>query len=81
MSKRLQVMMPDDEYGAVEEAARRDGETVSVWVRRALRESRQSRPSKDVARKLWVLHDALSYNGPTGDIDQILEETAQGYLA
>ena len=37
MSKRLQVLMDEEEYLEVQGAARRQRLTVSEWVRRALR--------------------------------------------
>ena len=40
MSKRLQVVMSEDEFDEIREAADRDRVTVSAWVRRVLREAR-----------------------------------------
>ncbi|MFT4163732.1 MAG: hypothetical protein QM650_00640 [Microlunatus sp.] len=81
MSKRLQVVMDDAEYADTEAAARREGETVSQWVRRTLRHARQSQPKVAQARKLAALRATRGLEFPTGDIDQILEETERGYLS
>ena len=40
MSKRLQVVLEDDEYGEIQAAAEHQRLTVSAWVRRVLREAR-----------------------------------------
>ncbi|HMS76697.1 ribbon-helix-helix protein, CopG family [Gordonia sp. (in: high G+C Gram-positive bacteria)] len=79
MSKRLQVVMDDEEYADIEAIAKRSGESVSVWVRRALREARRQQPQAEAGRKLASLRAALAYEFPTGDIEQILEETEAGY--
>lgn len=81
VSKRLQVVMDDIEYADVEAAARRQGATVSQWVRQTLQEARLRQPKADSARKLAVLRDALGHDFPTGDIEQILAETERGYLS
>ena len=79
MSKRLQVLLDEQELQNVREAARQDGVTVSEWVRRALREARRRQPQGDIDRKLQVIRRAMQYNGPTADIDQMLAEIEQGY--
>lgn len=81
MSKRLQVVMDDSEYGDIEDAAQRNGETVSQWVRQTLREARTRQPKIASARKLAVLRTALGHNFPAGDIEQLLSETESGYLS
>ncbi|MGH2781342.1 MAG: CopG family transcriptional regulator [Thermoleophilaceae bacterium] len=81
MSKRLQVLLDEDEFDELREVARRNGVPVSVWVRGALREAHRREPSGDVERKLRAIRRAMQYEGPTGDIEQILAETEQGYLS
>ena len=44
MSKRLQVLIVEDEYLEIQEAARRRRMTVSEWVRRALRKAMDDQP-------------------------------------
>ncbi len=48
MSKRLQVLLDEDEFEDLRRAASRQGVPVSEWVRRALREARGQEPSGDV---------------------------------
>ena len=79
MSKRLQVLLDEEELQDLREAARRDGVPVSEWVRRALREARRRRPQGDVDRKLQALRTAMQYEFPAPDIDQMLAEIEQGY--
>ena len=40
MSKRLQVVLSDDEYAEIQAAADRERMTISAWVRRVLRDAR-----------------------------------------
>lgn len=79
MSKRLQVVMDDSEWAEIEAIARRHGQTVSDWVRGALRAARRDEPSRSADRKLAALRAAVQHEGPTGDIDQINAEIASGY--
>ena len=44
MSKRLQVLLPDQEMTEIQRLARRERLTVGEWVRRVLREAREQRP-------------------------------------
>ncbi len=78
MSKRLQIVMPDDEYRAVTEAAQRQGKPVARLVRESLRrtlaEESVMAPSERIARVLQFARFA----GPTGDIDSLLEEIERG---
>ena len=45
MSKRLQVLLPDQEMSDIQRLAKREHFTVGEWVRRALREARAGRPA------------------------------------
>ena len=72
--------MDESEYAAVEAAALREGETVSQWVRQTLSRARREQPEVEVARKLALLRSTREMDGPTGDIEQLLEEAARGYI-
>ena len=50
MSKRLQVLIVEDEYLEIQEAARRRRMTVSEWVRRALRKAMDDQPGTAEAK-------------------------------
>ncbi|MCY3690414.1 MAG: ribbon-helix-helix protein, CopG family [Chloroflexota bacterium] len=92
MAKRLEILLDDAEYAAVEEAAKRRQVSVSEWVRQALRDTRQAeltevmrKPDSEkdperIARKLKALEEASKHNLPTADIDQMLQEIRDGYM-
>lgn len=79
MSKRLQVVLDDEEYGRIERFARRERMTVSEWVRRALRQAGEAQPSVDAGRKLAAVRAAVRHEFPTADIEQMIREIEQGY--
>lgn len=81
MSKRLQVLLEDGEFGQLRATARRHGMTVSEWVRQLIREGARQDDSGDPARKLEIIRWASEFSFPTADIDQMLAEIEQGYLA
>lgn len=78
MSTRLQVLLPEAELREIRRFARGQGLTVGEWVRRTLREARAGRSLKDPEIKLAALRRAAAMAHPTGDIEQILEETGRG---
>ena len=80
MSKRLQVILDDTEYGEIRRIARRHRMNVSEWVRQALRRARRSEPAIEAGRKLESIRSAFEYDFPTADIEQMLEEIEHGYL-
>ena len=75
MTKRLQVLIVEDEYLEIREAARRRRMTVSEWVRRALRKAMDDQPGTAEA-KLRAIADASRHSFPTADIETMLGETA-----
>ena len=79
MSKRLQVLLPDQEMAEIQRFARRERVTVGEWVRRVLREARSRRPVSEPETKLKAIRRAAEYSFPTGEIDQMLKEIEQGY--
>ena len=78
MSKRLQVVLNDAEYRGLQRLARRDGMTVSEWVRQALRAVRKREPQVDDSRKLQAVREATRHSYPTGDITEILTDIEAG---
>ncbi len=78
MSKRLQIIMPDDEMADLRRIAKRQGMTVREWVRRTLLEARQQQPRITVARKLSALRKASQYSFQTAGIHQMLAEIGKG---
>ena len=79
MSKRLQVLLEDEDYREIARWARRHQMTVSEWVRRALRKAGESEPSVEAGRKLEAVRAAVDHEYPTADIDQMIREIEQGY--
>jgi predicted ATPase len=81
MTKRLQVLLDEDELREVQRVARRQRVTVAEWVRQALREARRLGPTREAERKLEALRLATRHTFPTGDIERVLREIEQGYGA
>jgi len=79
MSKRLQVLLDEEELIEIQHAAQLERLTVAEWVRQALREIRRTRPHSTLERKLEVIRVAARHEAPTGDIDQMLSEIERGY--
>lgn len=79
MTKRLQVLMDDDDLSAIQRLARRERVTTAEWVRQRLREAREQHARPDVATRLAVIHAAYQHRAPTADIDQMLAEIERGY--
>jgi hypothetical protein len=79
MSKRLQVLLPDQEMSDIQRLAKRERLTVGEWVRRALREARTSRPVIEPETKLKAVRHAAKYSFPTADLEQMLREIERGY--
>jgi hypothetical protein len=80
MTKRLQVLMDDDELKAIQKLARKERVTTAEWVRRRLRAAREEQARPDIATKLAAIRTASAYRFPVPDIEQMLEEIEQGYL-
>lgn len=80
MSKRLQVILDDQELADIQRAARRSKMTTAEWVRQALRAARRKEPRGDARKKLAVVRAAATHAYPTADIDQMLGEIERGYL-
>lgn len=83
MSKRLQVVVGDAELERYRRTAQTTGQTVSEWVRQALRAAERQTSSGDVEARLAVIRKAASnqIGGREVDIDTMLAETEAGRLA
>jgi hypothetical protein len=80
MTKRLQVLLPEDEFADIRRVARRHRMTVAEWVRQALRRARRDEPVTDPRRKLAAVREAARGSYPTADIERMLSEIEGGYL-
>lgn len=79
MTKRLQVLLEEDELRELRRVARARHLTVAEWVRQTLRAARRQEPLGDASRKLAVIRRAATHGFPTADIDVMLEEIERGY--
>jgi predicted 2-oxoglutarate/Fe(II)-dependent dioxygenase YbiX len=79
MSKRLQVILDDEEMKAIATLARKQKVTVSSWVRATLREARIRHPLISGDRKIQVVRAATRHAFPTSDLDRMLAEIESGY--
>ena len=79
MSKRLQVMVEEDELAAIQQLAAQQRISVAEWVRRALRLARTAQPTQGSQKKLQAIRSAIQYEFPTADIDLMLGEIESGY--
>jgi hypothetical protein len=80
MSKRLQVLLAEEELREIRRLARQQRMTVAEWVRQSLRAARRREPLGDAGRKLEAVRAAVAHSFPTGDVAQILAEIERGYL-
>jgi hypothetical protein len=81
MSKRLQVVLPEEQYAEVAALARRRGLTIAEWVRGLLREACRRAPEGSPDRKIATIRAAYEHEFPTADIDEMLEQIESGYGA
>jgi hypothetical protein len=81
MSKRLQVLIPDDEFAEIRGLADRERLTVAAWVRRALDEAKRRQSTGDPARKVAAIRTAAGNAFPVGDIGSMLAEIDLGIAA
>ncbi len=80
MTKRLQVLLEDDELREVQRIARRQHLTTAEWVRQALRSAGRAQDAPGVADKLAAVRRAAGHAYPTADIGAMLGEIEHGYL-
>jgi hypothetical protein len=80
MSKRLQVILSDDEYEELRLVSSSAGVTVSEWVRQALRRVRRDQSLLETDGKIEAVRSAAKHEFPTADIDTMLGEIEDGYL-
>ncbi|MCW3019644.1 MAG: vapB13 [Solirubrobacterales bacterium] len=83
MSKRLQVVVGDEELEGYASTAEALGLTVSEWVRQSLRAAEREVSTGDVDAKLAAIRKAAGYRFQERevDIDTMLAETEASRLA
>ena len=80
MSRRLRVLLAENDWREIQQVARRKGMTVAGWVRQALRTARRSEPGTDSRMKLEAVRTASSYAFPTAAIGEMLDQIGPGAL-
>lgn len=78
MSKRLQVVVSDEEYQAVAETAKRRGVPIAEVVRDSLRRTLPDDDDAPPEQRIAAVLQFARFAGPTGDIDQVLEDIEAG---
>ena len=79
MSKRLQVILDDEELLEIQRIAELKQMTVAEWVRQTLRAARKGESTGDPAHKLAAIRAASRHSFPTADVDEMLEQIEAGY--
>ena len=77
MTKRLQVLLDEEELTEIQDVARGQRLTVAEWVRQSLRKARHDQPGATDA-KLRAIAEAYRHSYPTGDIGALLDEIEAG---
>lgn len=80
MSTRLQVVMDEAELDAYRRCAKREGKTLSEWVRDVLRRAKRARREPSPEEKLAALDRALELGDPTANLEEMLEEMLEEIL-
>ena len=78
MSKRLQVVMSDEEYQLVADSAKRRGIPIAEVVRDILRRTLPEDEARPAQERIAAVLAFARFAGPTGDIDEILREIETG---
>jgi len=83
VSKRLQVLVHEDEYTEIRGAAQVCHLTVAEWVRQAMRKalSDMGQSPDAAATRLRAIAEASQHEFPTGGIDEMLRDIESGRLA
>jgi hypothetical protein len=71
MTKRLQILLDEDELRAIQAAASDVRVTTAEWVRRRLREALDRRAALDITTKLAAIEAAYRHDAPAPDPDQM----------
>lgn len=80
MSKRLQILLDDEEMREIQRLADQQRTSVAEWVRRALRAARQRQPCENAETKIQSVRAAARHSFPTADIEDVLREIESGYI-
>ncbi|MGQ0703091.1 MAG: hypothetical protein ACT4PM_08175 [Gemmatimonadales bacterium] len=76
--KRLQVILPDDEYRLIARVARRRGQPVAQVVRETLRRTLAEEDEMGPEQRIAAVLRFARFSGPTGSIQRILRDIERG---
>jgi hypothetical protein len=79
MSKRLQVILDDEELLEIQRIAELKQMTVAEWVRQTLRAARKGESTGDPTSKLAAIRAAARHSFPTADVDEMMGQIEAGY--
>lgn len=79
MTKRLQVLLDDEELSEIKRAAQGRRQSVAEWVRAALRQAREADAGRPAAEKMHAIRQATAHAYPTGPIEAMLADIERGY--
>lgn len=79
MTKRLQVLLADDELAEIQALAKRRRQTTAAFVRDALRTARAEARYPAPEAKLRAVREAVAFAYPIANIDEILAQIEGGY--
>jgi predicted transcriptional regulator len=80
MTKRLQVLLDDEDLAEIQELARRRHQTTAAWVREALRAARDTAAYPETGRKLRAVREAAAHAYPIAEVEDVLAEIERGYV-
>ena len=80
MSKRLQVVLDDEELAEIRHVAETQHLTVAEWVRQSLRAARREQPVYDVETKIRAVREAAQHSYPAADVGDMLDDIARGSM-
>ncbi len=80
MSKRLQVLLDEEEYSEIQAIAQQQRLSMAEWARLALRAARDDQ-NKTVETKLDAIAEAYRHQFPTADIEVMLQQIDKGRIA
>lgn len=78
MSKRLQIVLDEQELSLFRRRARKQGLSLSEWARAALRRAAATDRGASPEHRLRAIERALQCNHPTANIDDMLAEIERG---
>jgi hypothetical protein len=79
MSKRLQVVVSEQQYRELASVARSRHQSIAEWVRALLSAACRRAPRGDADRKIAAIRAAARHQFPTADIDEMLRQIESGY--